>query len=167
MSTAETWDSYKPTLKLVLNNFSLNRCFEWGVGMSTKTISEHPAVNSLDSVEHNPEWFDKIASQKLDKANLIYEPELNLYYLVQGRYDLYNFIFVDGVVREKCLVSAKSILEEDGIVMLHDAERVEYRPMVDEYKHKFWRDFGHTVVLTDNDIIAYRLEEMFRGVANV
>ena len=135
--------------------------------MSTKTISEHPAVFSLDSVEHNPEWVDKVGGQNLRNVNLIYEPHCELYYLVGGRYDKYSLIFVDGILREKCLDKAKDMLEESGIVILHDAERTEYQQEVQKYRYRFWRDCGHTVVLTDNYDTAELLDTIFYGVPNV
>lgn len=167
MSVAETWDSYKPTLMLVLNSLIPVRCFEWGSGMSTKTTSEHPAVQSLDSVEHNGEWYDKAKYACCEKVNLIYEPNCELYYLAQGRYDKYDFIFIDGIMRDKCLVKAKDILADNGVVMLHDAERMEYQPLIETYKYRFWRDCGHTVVLTDNNETSDILNTVFSGLANV
>ena len=167
MSTAETWDSYKPTLLLVLNNILPMRCLEWGVGMSTKTISDHPAVHSLESIEHNGEWVDKVKFNVNSKVNLIYEPNCELYYLAQGRYDKYDLIFVDGILREKCLIKAKDILEEGGIVILHDAERIEYQSGILSYTYRFWRDFGHTVVLTASREASDILSSIFKGVANV
>lgn len=167
MSTAETWDSYKQTLLLVLNNILPRRCLEWGSGKSTKTISDHPSVNTLESVEHNPEWIDRLKGTINDKVNLIYEPDQCLYFLVQGRYDKYDLIFIDGVSRETCIVKAKDMLEDDGVVILHDAERTQYQNSILSYTYRFWRDFGHTIVLTNSKNSADTLDNLFRGVANV
>lgn len=167
MSTADSWVSYKPTLILLLNNLLPSRCFEWGSGKSTKIISDHPVVNTLDSVEHNPEWISKLTGTLNEKVNLIHEPDECLYALVQGRFDKYDLVFIDGNIRDFCLLKAKKLLEENGVVILHDAERYEYQSGINFYKYKFWRDCGHTVVLTDCSESADILENMFKGVGNV
>jgi len=79
----------------------------------------------------------------------------------------FDFVFIDGILREQCLVKAKDLLEEDGIVMLHDAERTSYQEGIIGYKYRFWSDFGHTVVLTDNKEVSDKLMDVLGGVANV
>lgn len=167
MSTADTWDSYEPTLLLVLNNLMPKRCFEWGAGKSTKTISDHPAVVTMESVEHNHGWVDRARVGLNDKVNIIYEPNVDLYPLVQGRYDRYDLIFIDGVLRETCLEKAKEILSEEGVVILHDAERTGYQKNILEYRYRIWKDFGHTVVLTDSNIVYDELMSVFDRIASV
>jgi hypothetical protein len=56
---------------------------------------------------------------------------------------------------------AKARLNEGGVVILHDAERPNYKEMINTYKFKFWQDEGHTVVLTDNSTTAMRLSGAF------
>lgn len=167
MSTADSWVSYKTTLMLILNHLLPSRCFEWGSGKSTKIISEHPGVNTLDSVEHNPEWISKLTGTLNEKVSLIHEPDECLYALVQGRFDKYDLVFIDGILRESCILKAKELLEDRGIAILHDAERLEYQSVINTYKYKFWRDCGHTIVLTDSQEAANILEYTFKGVANV
>lgn len=167
MSTAETWDSYKPTLILALNNLLPSRCFEWGAGKSTITVSEHPAVNTLESVEHDSKWISRLSGTLNNKVNFIHEPDESLYTLVQGRYDKYDLVFIDGILRDKCLIKARDLLEDKGIVILHDAERIEYQDGIIRYKYRFWRDFGHTVVLTDSQEVSDILDNVFKGCANV
>lgn len=143
MSTAETWDSYHEALILMLNRYNPRRCIEWGSGKSTITLAEHYSVISVDSVEHNSDYLLKDVSKKI---NVIYEPKISIYPFTTGRYDHYDFAFVDGIERVKCLQTSKDYAD---IVMLHDAERAEYQGMIKSFKYISWFDCGHTVVMSD------------------
>lgn len=132
------------------------RIFEYGPGVSTKIMSTYP-VEAIDSVEHDKAWYEKY-KWELDSANLIYQPQIELYPDTPGRFEKYDLIFVDGREREKCLYVARGRLEHTGVVMLHDAERPSYREMINTFKFKFFTDEGHTVTLTDNLVTSYKLE---------
>lgn len=162
MQPARSIDSYRIILENILRKFNPNTVFEWGPGKSTEIISSYESVYLIDSVEHDINWY-AITKEKLennDKVRLILEEDRNLYYDTPGRVTGYDLVFVDGRSREKCLDHAINILNEDGVVILHDAERPDYRYAIDMYKYKFWGDNGNTVVLTDSDNAGDKLNEM-------
>lgn len=161
--TASTWDSYYPSLTKVLEAFNPERCFEWGIGKSTKVIGGFPSVKVLDSVEHSPDWVDRVRPLPTS-ALVIFEDDKDLYPFVSGRIDGYDLIFVDGLIRYRCLEEARNKLVSGGIVVLHDAEREEYQSSIKLYKHNIFVDDGHTAYLTDDDVVADKLREVLCGL---
>jgi len=164
METASTWDSYRDTLIVVLETLNPVKCLEFGAGKSTKLISEYKSVKKLDSVENDYGWIEKVKKNGInEKVKFIYEPNLDSYPFVSGRFDLYHLIFIDGAVREKCLLNVSDKLDKDGVVVLHDAERKEYAEAIDTYLKSIWTDGGHTVILTDNIKVADGLSDILGG----
>jgi len=159
--TASTWDSFKDTLLRVLNILNPKTVFEYGPGVSTMMIASHPGVEIVDSVEHDPAWYEKYKWTMLDNVRITLQPILSVYPETEGRSDKYDLIFVDGREREKCLFVARGRLNAGGAIMLHDAERPSYQDMINSFKYKFWTDDGHTVTLTDNDMTAAMLEGIY------
>lgn len=161
LQTASSWDSFKNALYKVLDALKPKTIFEYGPGTSTSIMAIYPSVEFIDSVEHNAAWYNKYKWEMPENVHIMFQPILEVYPEQKGRVDKYDLIFVDGREREKCLYVAKSRLNDCGVVVLHDAERPNYREMIDSYKFKFWQDEGHTVILTDNNIAAMRLEGAF------
>jgi hypothetical protein len=158
---ARTWDSFKPTLKKVLDIIKPKTVFEYGPGESTKIISVYPSVEIVDSVEHDAEWFNKYRWAMNDNVQIVHQPMLEAYPETLGRVDKYDLIFVDGRERESCLFVARERLNKGGVVMLHDAERPSYKPMIETYKFKFPTDNWHTLTMTDDPVTAMRLEALY------
>lgn len=163
IKSARSWDSFKPTLEKVLKIINPKYVFEYGPGVSTKTIAFHPGVEIVDSVEHDVAWYERHRWSMPDNVRITLQPVLEAYPETMGRTDKYDLIFVDGRERESCLYVAKSRLNDGGVVMLHDAERPAYKEIIDTYKYKFFTDNGSTVTMTDNDITAMRLEQLYEN----
>ncbi len=157
VSTASSWDSFKDTLIKVLGEFKPKTVFEYGPGVSTLLMQDFPSVDKIDTVEHDVAWFSKWSNQLGSKVKLSLEEDLKKYpYLLTDRdYDLY---FIDGREREICLDLCN---RPSGIVILHDSERESYQSHIQQYKHIFMEDGGHTCVMTNNDVSAIRLENIF------
>lgn len=160
-TTASSWDSFKFALYKALDAMKPKTVFEYGPGTSTSIMAIYPSIELIDSVEHNLQWFNKWKWEMPENVKLIYQPQMELYPETPGRLEKYDLIFVDGREREKCLYVAKHRLNESGFVILHDAERPNYREMIETYKYKFWQDDGHTVLLTDNSATGMRLGGAF------
>ena len=47
----------------------------------------------------------------------------------------FDVIIVDGRYRRRCLLVAKEVLAPDGIVLLHDAQRVHYHSSLEVFPH--------------------------------
>jgi hypothetical protein len=50
-----------------------------------------------------------------------------------GRFDL---ILIDGRFRRRCLLAAKEAATPEGLVLLHDAQRLHYHASMTSYPHQ-------------------------------
>lgn len=108
------------------------RVLEWGCGASTLSIA--PLVKDLVSIEHHFEWWYKIKQQVPDnvKLNLIHRNKreadghdgtLQDYYNYVTRpttYGKFDVIFIDGRARVECARVAVDMLNEGGVIFIHD-----------------------------------------------
>ena len=161
----EPWEIY--TIKVLLKNVQPMRCFEWGAGGSTLLFTRELNINSKwISVDHNKDWVKKIGSRlKLGKffgvyvgVEIIYIPperaiwtdenndgaysDLKEYVDKPSKLGMFDLMLVDGRARNDCILSASKSIEENGIVILHDANR--------EYYHDSFKFFKYGVLLKDN-----------------
>ncbi len=107
--------------------------FEFGSGNSTLYYSEN--VKEVHTVEHNPEWFER-TSLKIPE-NVLIE---NIHSGIGGQYSMassnkgikYDIIIVDGIDRVNCILNSIENLKNNGVLILDDSEREEYRAGVNE-----------------------------------
>lgn len=156
---AKSWDSYKETLYEVLQEIKPRTILEFGSGFSTQIMALYPSVERLVSVEHDKEYYRRNLGQLQENSKLIYEPNLDVYAKtkIDGRTDL---AFVDGRNRSACLRESRSL---GCPVLLHDADRDQYREAILGYKFQIWTDDGNTVMLTDDEGVFKRMSEVLRG----
>ena len=108
------------------------KIFEYGSGNSTFYYSER--VNSVTSIEHNKNWYDKILSKKSDNVILNFVP-----LVTNGKYCKsaleskikFDIIIIDGEDRVNCINNCLNALTEDGVIILDDSERKEYSAGID------------------------------------
>lgn len=104
-----------------------DRGFEWGSGRSTMWFAER--VGYLVSVEHNEEWYRQVHTTLSDKGvkNVDYQlcRDQSGYCKVASNYpsESFDFCLVDGIVRDKCALTAISLLKPGGIVIIDDCNR--------------------------------------------
>lgn len=144
----------------LIKNIKPDSCLEWGAGLSTTFFTKYiPEHSKWLSVEHDEEW-SKAVDSKINAPNISivlktanYEPEDGIY--TSGTYTQdndgtyrdfknyiefpeeqspFDFILIDGRAREQCLIKAKDYLSEEGIVLLHDANRTYYHNAFKHYK---------------------------------
>ena len=163
---AQTWDSYEAALGVVLDTIQPKYCLEWGSGESTRILNGYPSVMLIDTIEHSAKWYDRIRDL-YSKVYIIYEPSEILYPMAEGRVWRYDLIFIDGILRERCLISAQEKLREKGVVILHDARRKEYQREIKTYPYVLWADSGNTAVMTKNEKVFKDLAILIRGKVNV
>lgn len=102
--------------------------FEYGSGNSTLWYGEK--VKSVTSVEHDKNWFEKIHKNMSNNINLNYQ-EL----VYDGEYSRFannlnkkfDIIIVDGRDRVNCIKHSLSSIKENGIIILDDSERGQYK----------------------------------------
>jgi len=103
--------------------------FEYGSGNSTLWYAQK--VNSVTSVEHDKQWFEKIKNSMPDNVS-IYNEEL----VYGGKYSQFSenlglkfdIVIVDGRDRVNCMKSAiNSVKSNNGVIILDDSERESYK----------------------------------------
>lgn len=126
------------------------QCLEWGAGGSTIQFPQFIRRAQREfwwhTAEHSPEWRDKVQheAQRLGlfevniallnaNANAKEQPmtEYIQFPLMIGK--RFDFVFVDGRKRRRCLITASKVLAPGGVVVLHDAEREYYHSAFEHY----------------------------------
>lgn len=136
----------------VLNAFNPRSILEYGPGESTKIFHKHESVTLIDSIEHAPGWAEKLNAEELFKMKLYVEAKHYKYPYVIGRLSGYDLIFVDGIERPACISVSRFRLNRTGIIVVHDAERLDYKQAYELWGLKYFVDNGSTAFLT-NDIV--------------
>lgn len=114
--------------------------FEYGAGNSTIWFSKR--LKSIKSVEHNKDWFNNLLSILPDKSNLIFQEDSidGLYakeILVENK--KYDIVLVDANDRYNCAKYALEALSENGVIILDNTERAEYKEIYDLITAKGFR----------------------------
>lgn len=114
--------------------------FEYGCGNGTLYWSR--LVGRIASCEHDRAWAAEISAKLPPNAEVRfvpladgdgYEKEI----LRSG--DLYSVVLVDGERRGECVRQAESALAPDGVLVLDDSFREEYRPIFDRMRERGFR----------------------------
>ena len=132
---------------------------EWGAGGSTIYMSSYFTIFgqkfTIESLEHDIVWYTELCKMNLPNVRLhLFDEDVQRYddsRALKGKPmteyvkfpsrlgKKYDFIFIDGVnyKRVECMREAVSLLKEDGVVIVHDADRPEYKEGFDLFKGKF------------------------------
>lgn len=111
---------------------------EWGSGYSTCYFpSQIKDTFNWLSLDHNPEWAQRIAQMnKNSSVSIEWVSEDEYLNFPQARMP-FDLIIIDGIRRPECLLKSQEFLASDGLVFLHDANRVEYLPFIDQFRFKW------------------------------
>lgn len=103
------------------------KVFEFGSGNSTLFFANK--VQGIISLEHNKEWFEIISGTlpSNSKIYFVHPKTLEAYMrpLLSSDHK-YDVIIIDGLFRNECLTKSLDYLNESGVLILDDSERVEY-----------------------------------------
>jgi predicted O-methyltransferase YrrM len=117
---------------------------EWGPGLSTEVMAHHCPEALIHTYEHDETWFKRASQRLRDFRNVrLYHRKVSLApgesagYVTSPLRDVglssFDLAFVDGRMRCDCLTFAWFLLRPGGVAVLHDAERVAYRPVLALY----------------------------------
>lgn len=138
----------------LLDRLQPKTCLEWGSGNSTLCFPERVPAAKWISVENNLEWFGhvkqnvsapSVALHHVDMPHFPVEQEklpgsyledMDKYLNVARQYAPYDYIMIDGRSRVFCLEEALELIREDGVVVLHDANRKLYQYNFPNLKHQ-------------------------------
>jgi predicted O-methyltransferase YrrM len=126
-------------------------CLEWGCGTGTiffvrELLPLNPTVR-WTSVEHSKEWHGKVSVWASflpinvknvpvpdESTDAVRANPMDDYVALPATLDRkFDFIFIDGRKRRRCLIAASKILSPGGVVVLHDAERPHYHCAFEHY----------------------------------
>lgn len=152
----------------LLTNLQPVRCLEYGSGISTPFFLKLLPDNAQwHSVENLPKWYDIVKAQltsdriHLHLVDAKEDPNqeaatdvyANFAEQLEGKFD---FILVDGINRENCIDVADKYLAKNGLLVVHDANRVQYHSHIKQFKNwKIIQDFRKTAGgfgLASNDL---------------
>jgi hypothetical protein len=128
----------------VLRKLKPKKCLEWGSGYSTLFFPKRVrGITKWISIDHDKDWFTKIYEQN-DSSNieLYHVPPNNFpwtdenndgsvsdlrdYIDFPERFGKFDFILVDGRARKQCLIKAREIINDKGIVVLIITNRLNF-----------------------------------------
>lgn len=134
-------------------------CLEWGAGYSDIYFPKF--VNKYAkwySIEHDVKWFNEInaINRKKNVNMFLVQPnhfpwtdehsdgsysDLSDYIEFPFHLGKFDFILIDGRARKDCLVKCFNLINDKGIIVLHDAER--------KYYHEPFAMYRYQVMLSD------------------
>lgn len=104
------------------------KVFEFGSGYSTLFYVKR--VRSVISVEHDYDWYHKIAAEKPANADIQYvELEYGGAYskTIQHYHEEFDVICIDGRDRCNCARNCVPALKQDGVIIFDDTDREQYK----------------------------------------
>ncbi len=116
-----------PALRLIRARLrSTDRVLEYGSGRSTVWLARQ--VRSVVSVEHHPEWRLKVAEllrekELTDKVSYTFAETPETYVVpATANGEPFDFVFIDGMWRDKCVDRLPETLKPGGFVYLDDSD---------------------------------------------
>jgi hypothetical protein len=128
------WFSY-PAIDFLKNYLPKNATiFEYGSGYSTLFFSTN--YYHVTSVENDSSWYNKISSLTEAENCIIHFKNQKEEYIntIEHSNDLFDLIVVDGSWRNECLEKAIRQLKSTGMLILDDADRIEYNNSIELLK---------------------------------
>lgn len=132
-----TW-TFKLILKRFVKEYKPEKIIEWGPGISTKIMVKSLDNPEIHSFEHNKEWYNRWKKDKDFESVHVYYTPLGESYISEPlkmfSSGYFDFAFIDGRERVRCMEVAKILLKDGGFVMLHDAQRARYKDGINLFK---------------------------------
>lgn len=121
------WMPYWITFLLRERLTGAHRVFEYGSGSSTAFFSR--CAGSVQAVEHDREWYEKVRQDLPDNATITFAGDQETYVGAVGTAGTaWDVVVVDGEFRVACVARALQHLSPGGVVVLDDSQRPTYQP---------------------------------------
>lgn len=138
----------------VLRRLKPERVLEWGAGYSTFYFSQFAGKDvKWFSIEHQGNWAQRVKAMNTNQNVEIFhvEPDhfpwtdefndgsysdLKQYIDFADRFKYLDLIFIDGRARKDAVIKAFELVKDDGIVILHDANRTCYHEPLKLFKYQ-------------------------------
>jgi len=104
---------------------------EFGSGNSTLFYSRF--VKKVYAIEHDKDWHTELSGQLPENVKLIYKKLDGEEYSNSAKElnETFHIIIIDGRNRVNCIKTSFASLSEDGVIILDDSEREEYKEGID------------------------------------
>lgn len=161
-------------LEQLLLNLKPTKCLEYGSGYSSNYFIDYlPKTATWKSVEHDKNWYNEVLKNLLNQRvdihlvppdndlneNLEDPKPFGSYINYPSNSGPFDFILVDGMVRVSCIEKAKELLNESGVLIVHDANKKLYQDaLIENFPHyvilqDYRRSSGGVGIATNNDQI--------------
>jgi hypothetical protein len=115
------WYTYPAIEYLEQLDLGDRRVFEYGCGHSTIYWAQRAKL--VRSVEHNREWYERIALQVPANCRIVHAPvEADYVGAIDREDEPWDFIVVDGLWRPQCAARAASRLARGGVVVVDNSD---------------------------------------------
>lgn len=114
------WYTYPAIQFLLLKDFSQRRVLEWGAGQSTLFWAKR--AREVIAFEADKQWCDYLMNHLPPNA-AIHQVNRDLAHSPLGEDETFDVIVVDGLDRWKCAKWSVSLLADEGVIIVDDAER--------------------------------------------
>lgn len=122
-------------LRAVLQEYRPTRVLEWGAGGSTLYWPrEFPDID-WHTIEHDQRYYDAVSAQRLAPNASMLRLDFPEYYAAAPALGMFDLIIVDGRERVHCASVARYMLNEGGVVLVHDFTRERYKSLFTFYNH--------------------------------
>jgi glycosyltransferase involved in cell wall biosynthesis len=142
----KTNHDYLPRLKEVAKGRDISKVMAWADSSTVRNIMEVLPEADIFAVHYTNDSFPKGVTSKIAKIPNYGASKYAYWPIKQGWKD-FDLVFVDGRRRLGCMVVARQILSDTGILIIHDAERNSYKPGIDMFAEVKSFDGGRTRVL--------------------
>ena len=133
----------------LLNERKPEKVLEYGAGASTIYWPKRCQFIKLwVAIEHDQEWASTVIEQtllaKLPYIVCVMDEQMQSYVNPPAEFVPFDLIVVDGIHRIECVRESEKYLLPGGVVLLHDADRLEYKLVLDMYPHHEFLTHGNT-----------------------
>lgn len=137
--------SHEALLRKYLEIVKPRKIFEWGPGRSTEVMLSYGFVESVVSMEHHADYYNKAKELINDprlKLALREDPKEYIHPIFEpiGIDDtFFDLIFIDGgIERIPCTRISRLYIRHSGVTLFHDAQLEKYQKIINEFKFKDW-----------------------------
>jgi predicted O-methyltransferase YrrM len=144
----------------LLNKHQARHCLEWGAGTSSVYFPKNnPFLEHWLAIEHN-KVYDELFGEEAKKyhSEIVVVPESEYITFPRKYNKKFDFILIDGLFREECVDEAFNLIAENGIILLHDAGRIESAPILKKYE-------GRYTILIEGELMQSNGYYAHRGIA--
>ena len=148
------FSSFRAYLPDLIEYIDPRQVLEFGPGLSSRLILKHSKAELL-SFETHPGYFECARKDLADpRVDLRFAPAPAALSGPEGA-ELagrsFDFVFVDGGDRVANLISARELLANGAVVVLHDAHREDYERGVRAYESGYFIENHSLVLFRDRD----------------